>query len=326
MKLSENIFEITSEKEFERIAIALFHFQYENNFLYQQYCNLLQVAPSEVKTIRQIPFLPISFFKTHVVKTGNFKEETIFLSSGTTGDAQSKHYVKDLALYEESFQKGFKQVYGDVSDYCILALLPSYMEREGSSLIYMVDHLINKSGHTKIGFYLNHREELVDVLMELEKTNQKTILFGVSFALLDFVEEHQLELKNTTIIETGGMKGRRKELTREELHSIYKKRLGVTSIHSEYGMTELLSQAYSTEDGVFRTPSWMKIMIRDINDPLAFLSKGKVGGINVIDLANKYSCSFIATQDLGKIKDENNFEILGRFDDSDLRGCNLLIN
>lgn len=326
MKFSEKIFEITSEEEFESIALELFKFQYQNNLLYQQYCRLLKVNLAEVKGISQIPFLPISFFKTHTVKTGKFKEEAVFLSSGTTGDKQSKHYVKELALYEKSFQKAFCQTYGDISDYCILALLPSYMEREGSSLIYMVEHLINKSGHSKSGFYLHHQNELVNTLRELEQKNQKTILFGVSFALLDFAEEHQLHLKNAIIIETGGMKGRRKELTRKELHTIYKTKFGVDSIHSEYGMTELLSQAYSTGDGVFHNPGWMKIMIRDVNDPLVFLENEKSGGINVIDLANIHSCSFIATQDLGKKRGDNTFEVLGRFDNSDLRGCNLLIN
>ncbi|MCO6499185.1 MAG: acyl transferase [Vicingus serpentipes] len=326
MKFSDKIFEITSEKEFDTVAIELFNFQYQHNLLYQQYCDLLKIQPVAVTTINQIPFLPISFFKSHVVKTQKFREEVVFLSSGTTGANQSKHYVKELSLYEKSFQKGFQQVYGDISNYCVLALLPSYMEREGSSLIYMVNQLINKSHHDKSGFYLTHQNELLNTLRELEHTNQKTILFGVSFALLDFAEEHQLQLKNTIIIETGGMKGRRKELTREELHDIYKSKFGVTAIHSEYGMTELLSQAYSTGEGIFTTPKWMKVMIRDVNDPLLFLGENKLGGINVVDLANIYSCGFIATQDLGKKKEGNTFEVLGRFDNSDLRGCNLLIN
>lgn len=326
MKLSEKIFEITSKEEFNNVAIELFNFQYQNNLLYQRYCDLLKIVPTAVKTINEVPFLPVSFFKSYAIKTQEFKEKIIFLSSGTTGENQSKHYVKDVTLYEKSFQKAFQQSYGNISDYCILALLPSYMEREGSSLIYMVNQLINESKNEKSGFYLHHQNELVNALKELESVKQKTILFGVSFALLDFAEEHQLQLNNTIIIETGGMKGRRKELTREELHDIYKEKFGVTTIHSEYGMTELLSQAYSKGKGIFTPPNWMKIIIRDVNDPLLFLEENKLGGINVVDLANIYSCSFIATQDLGKKRGDNAFEVLGRFDNSDLRGCNLLIN
>jgi len=326
LKLSEKIFEITSKEEFNNVAIELFNFQYQNNLLYQRYCDLLKIVPTAVKTINEVPFLPVSFFKSYAIKTQEFKEKIIFLSSGTTGENQSKHYVKDVTLYEKSFQKAFQQSYGNISDYCILALLPSYMEREGSSLIYMVNQLINESKNEKSGFYLHHQNELVNALKELESVKQKTILFGVSFALLDFAEEHQLQLNNTIIIETGGMKGRRKELTREELHDIYKEKFGVTTIHSEYGMTELLSQAYSKGKGIFTPPNWMKIIIRDVNDPLLFLEENKLGGINVVDLANIYSCSFIATQDLGKKRGDNAFEVLGRFDNSDLRGCNLLIN
>lgn len=326
MKLSDKIFQINTEQEFNDVAVEVFHFQYGNNLLYQQYCDLIKVNPLEVKDSSQIPFLPISFFKSHEVKTTTFKEEIIFLSSGTTQQTPSKHFVKELSLYEKSFLITFKQFYGEVKDYCILALLPSYVEREGSSLVYMVEKLIAKSEHSESGFYLNNKSELINTLKTLEASGQKTILFGVSFALLDLAEQNQLQLENTIIIETGGMKGRREEKTREELYAIYNKKLGVSSIHSEYGMTELLSQAYSLDKGIFSSPNWMKIFIRDINDPFELLEKNKIGGINIIDLANIYSCSFIATQDLGKSHQNNTFEVVGRFDNSDLRGCNLLIN
>jgi len=294
--------------------------------LYRLYCDSLKTNPTKVKRLVDIPFLPISFFKTHEIKSGDFKEEVVFLSSGTTGQIQSKHFVKDVLLYEKSYLNCFEQFYCNVNDYCILALLPSYMERKGSSLIYMVNDLIKKSKHPDSGFFLKNEQKLVKILQKMVKNGQKTILFGVSFALLDLAEKHQLDLKDVIIIETGGMKGRRKELTREELHGIYKSRFNVQSIHSEYGMTELLSQAYSLGNGIFKTPNWMKILIRDVNDPFEFLPTNKTGGINVIDLANIYSCSFIATQDLGKLERDNSFKVLGRFDNSDLRGCNLLIH
>jgi hypothetical protein len=326
LKLSDKIFQISSEQEFNDLSIKIFNFQYENNSLYRRYCNLIKTNPIAVKKIDQIPFLPISFFKSHTIKTSEFKEEAIFYSSGTTSQIRSKHYVKEIGLYEKSFKKTFRQFYGEVSDYCILALLPSYIEREGSSLIYMVENLISESNHHQSGFYLNNHKDLIKTLEDLELKNQKIILFGVSFALLDLAEQQQLHLKNTIVIETGGMKGRRKELTRDELHAIYKDKLGVSTIHSEYGMTELLSQAYSLGDGVFTPPNWMKILVRDINDPFDLLSENKIGGINVIDLANIYSCCFVSTQDLGRLNQNNKFEIIGRFDNSDLRGCNLLIS
>ena len=326
MKLSDKIFQINTDQEFNEVAVEVFNYQYENNSLYQQYCNLIKAKPSDIKEVYQIPFLPISFFKSHAVKTLEFKEESIFLSSGTTQQTPSKHYVKELDLYEKSFFTTFKQFYGEVDDYCILALLPSYVEREGSSLVYMVEKLITESKHPDSGFYLNNRIELINTLKSLEASEQKTILFGVSFALMDLAEEYQLNLKNTIIIETGGMKGRREEKTREELYTIYKEKLGVNTIHSEYGMTELLSQSYSSNNGIFSTPKWMRCLIRNINDPFELLEKNKIGGINIIDLANIYSCSFIATQDLGKLHQNNSFEVIGRFDNSDLRGCNLLIH
>src|SRR5690606_8019513 len=325
MSLINKIFNIASNEEFSAIALKIFQIQYDQNKLYQNFCNLLKVQPHQVNSIEKIPFLPIEFFKTQKVVTGNFIPEQVFLSSGTTGQNQSKHYVKELSVYEDSFYKGFQHFYGNIHDYCILALLPSYMEREGSSLIYMMENLIERSEHPLSGFYLDEYDQLIQHLKTLKEQKQKTLLIGVSFALLDLAEKFQVDLSHVIIMETGGMKGRRKELTREELHRAYKHSFNAGKIHSEYGMTELLSQAYSKGDGVYQTPSWMKILIRDVNDPLLLLPEGKTGGVNIIDLANIYSCAFIATQDLGKKNNENSFEILGRFDNSDLRGCNLLI-
>lgn len=323
MNFANRIFNITSNSEFNNVAIDIFNYQYQNNTVYQNFCKLLKVTPSEVTQLEKIPFLPIEFFKTQQVICGDNNYELVFLSSGTTGENQSKHHVKDLKVYEQSFVKGFEQFYGSISDYCFLALLPSYMEREGSSLIYMTEYLVKHSNNSLSGFYLNNYTDLIETLKKLN--SQKTILIGVSFALLDLAEQHKIDLSNVIVMETGGMKGRRKELTRSELHSIYKNCFNVKNIHSEYGMTELLSQAYSKGDGKFNTPNWMKILVRDVNDPLVYLEENKTGGINVIDLANFNSCSFIATQDLGKIHNNQSFEILGRFDNSDLRGCNLLI-
>ncbi|PJA06650.1 MAG: acyl transferase [Flavobacteriales bacterium CG_4_10_14_0_2_um_filter_32_8] len=320
-----SIFNINSEKEFNTVSLEIFNFQWTNNPIYQQFCNYLKINPQEIKSIEQIPFLPIEFFKSHPIKTGIFEPEQVFLSSGTTGMTPSKHFVKAIELYEISFTKAFQQFYGNIEDYCVLALLPSYLEREGSSLVYMVEQLIQLSKHPKSGFFLKNEQKLVKNLQKLIKNEQKTLLIGVSFALLDLAERYQLDLSQLIIMETGGMKGRREELTRSELHGIYKKSFNVSEIHSEYGMTELLSQAYSKGNGIFTTPNWMKIVVRDINDPLSSVENNKTGGINVIDLANIYSCSFIATQDLGKKITANEFEVLGRFDNSDIRGCNLLV-
>jgi phenylacetate-coenzyme A ligase PaaK-like adenylate-forming protein len=325
LSLHQTIFNINSDKAFKDTALKVFNHQYANNLVYQQFCNYLKVKPETITEIEQIPFLPIEFFKTHPIKTSEFNEEAIFLSSGTTGANQSKHLVKDLSIYETSFNQCFKTFYGDIEDYCVLALLPSYLEREGSSLIYMVDVLIQKSNHQESGFFLKNEQFLIEKLQFLTKNKQKMILFGVSFALLDLAENYKIDLSDVIIMETGGMKGRREELTREELHSIYKQSFNVAGIHSEYGMTELLSQAYSKGNGIFNCPAWMKILIRDINDPFRLLGNDKTGGINVIDLANINSCSFIATQDLGKMTNKG-FEVLGRFDNSDLRGCNLLLS
>lgn len=270
--------------------------------------------------------MPIEFFKTQKVVTGNLKPVGYFQSSGTTSATTSRHYFRSLELYEKSFIKNFEKSYGKITNYCILALLPSYLEQQHSSLIYMVKRLIEFSGDSNSGFYLYNYDELHQKILGLEKAGQKTILFGVTFALLDLAEKYHFHLENTIVMETGGMKGRRREMVREELHGILCEAFGVKHIHSEYGMTELFSQAWSKGDGVFCTPPWMKILIRDINDPGTLLNHHNTGGINVIDLANFDSCSFIATQDLGRTQEDGSFEVLGRFDHSDVRGCNLLIN
>ena len=320
-----SIFNIQNTKDFDKKALEIFNFQAKNNFVYNTFLKHLKVNISEVKSIEEIPFLPIQFFKTHQILSSEKPIQQTFLSSGTTGIEQSKHLVTNLSLYEKSYLKAFKHFYGNVEDYTILALLPAYLERKGSSLIYMVDDLIKKSKKPKSGFYLHNLNDLAETLTELDQKGEKVFLIGVSFALLDLVETYQFNLKNTIIMETGGMKGRRKELIREELHSILCKGFSVSKIHSEYGMTELLSQAYSKGNGIFECPPWMKILIRDTEDALSLLPQGKSGGINVIDLANVNSCSFIATQDLGKIHSNNTFEIIGRFDNSDIRGCNLMV-
>jgi hypothetical protein len=322
---TSKIFEISTQQEFESIALDIFRFQAEKNPVYSVFCEYLGRTKNKVTSFKEIPFLPIRFFKSRKVVSSKNIEQSIFSSSGTTSQITSKHYVTDIALYEKSYLEGFESFYGDVSDYCVLALLPSYLERSGSSLIYMVDDLIKKSNHPDSGFYLDEIDLLFEKLIRLDSQGKKVLLIGVSFALLDLVEKHQLNLKNTIVMETGGMKGRRKELIREELHDILKKGFGTKTIHSEYGMTELLSQAYSQGNGIFKTPPWMKILIRDTEDPLTLQEIGKTGGVNVIDLANINSCSFIATQDLGKKYNDESFEILGRFDNSDIRGCNLMV-
>lgn len=318
------IFNIQTEEDFITSAIEIFRFQYQNVPVYRKFCDLLKINHEDVKRIEDIPFLPIEFFKSRKIISQNQQTETVFVSSGTTGQITSRHYVADLKLYESSFMTAFNRVYGSVRDYTILALLPSYLERKGSSLIYMVNQFIEEAQDIHSGFYLHEMEELAEKIHYLEAENKKTILIGVSYALLDLIENHQFQLKNTIVMETGGMKGRRKEMIKEELHSLLIAGFGVTEIHSEYGMTELLSQAYSTGHGRFRTPPWMRILTRDTEDATANVS-GKTGGINVIDLANIYSCSFIATQDLGKVHPDGSFEVLGRFDSSDIRGCNLMV-
>ncbi|SHI46190.1 LuxE/PaaK family acyltransferase [Flavobacterium terrae] len=322
---TSDIFQIGSKKEFEKITLKVFRFQYDNNIVYRDFCSLLKKDKSNVKRIEDIPFLPIQFFKSHSILSTKNPIQTTFTSSGTTGMSTSKHHVTDLEFYEESYRLAFRQFYGNIEDYAVLALLPSYLEREGSSLIHMVDDLIQLTNNPESGFYLNNYDELIKKLIKLDNEGQNIILIGVTYALLDLVEKQSFQLKNTIIMETGGMKGRRKEIIREELHDMLCKGFGVSEIHSEYGMTELLSQAYSLGDGVFECPSWMQILVRDPEDALTYVKEGKTGGINVIDLANINSCSFIATQDLGKTLGNNSFEVLGRFDNSDIRGCNLMV-
>ena len=322
------MFEIKTEAEFTKAALEVFRFQYENTPVYKNFVDLMKVNPQQVDTLEKIPFLPIEFFKTHEIKSKSkvkSQKSKVFFSSGTTGQVVSKHFVQDIFVYEKSFSKNFEFFYGNIEDYCLLALLPPYLERESSSLVYMADYFIKRTKNVDSGFYLHNTDELIEKIHVLEKKNQKTILLGVTYALLDITEKQKFQLKNTIVMETGGMKGKRKEMVREELHKILCDGFGVNKIHSEYGMTELLSQAYSKSDGIFNSPPWMKILIRDTNDPKKFLEKEKTGGINVIDLTNIYSCSFIATQDLGKLHSDNSFEVLGRFDNSDLRGCNLLV-
>lgn len=321
----DSLFDIKNEPDFEAKALEIFRFQYQNNLVYQEFCSYLGKDIDNVKKLFDVPFLPIEFFKSKKIISGAKKPQITFSSSGTTGSITSKHHVLDLSIYEKSYLKAFNHFYGDIKDYCVLALLPSYLERNGSSLIYMVNDLINKSEHISSGFYLDEFYALKDKLITLEAFGTKVLLIGVSFALLDFIDQYPLQLTNIIVMETGGMKGRKKEMIRTELHQHLKEGFGVDKIHSEYGMTELLSQAYSQGDGIFRTPDWMKILIRDTEDPLTFQENGKTGGLNVIDLANVHSCSFIATQDLGKKYNDGSFEILGRFDHSDVRGCNLMV-
>lgn len=319
-----SLFNIHTISDFEKYSLEIFQFQAKNNLVYRDYLNHLNVGVSNIKHLSQIPFLPIQFFKSHKIISSKKKIQKTFLSSGTTGTIQSKHFVTDLSIYEESFIKGFEYFYGTVKNYTVLALLPSYLERNDSSLIYMTSDLIKKSEKPKSGFYLNNLSDLHKNLIELEEKNEKVLLIGVSYALLDLVEKFKFKLQNTIVMETGGMKGRRKELIREELHQILREGFGVAKIHSEYGMTELLSQAYSKGDGIFKCPPWMKVFTRDTEDALTILPKGKSGGINIIDLANINSCAFIATQDLGRVYENDTFEVLGRFDNSDIRGCNLM--
>ncbi len=320
-----DLFSISSQKEFEKTALKVFRHQYEYNQVYQDFCSLLKKDKSNVKSITEIPFLPIQFFKSHEIVSSAHPVQETFTSSGTTGTATSRHLVTDISLYEQSFRKAFSQFYGNIEDYVVLALLPSYLERDGSSLIYMVNDLIEGSNHSESGFYLTNYDELIQKLTQLDSSGQNVLLIGVTYALLDLVEKQPFQLKNTIIMETGGMKGKRKEIIREELHRILCHGFGVPSIHSEYGMTELLSQAYSLGNGIFECPPWMSVLIRDPEDALTYVDYGKTGGINVIDLANINSCSFIATQDLGKKYPNHSFEVLGRFDSSDIRGCNLMV-
>ncbi len=323
MHFSE-IFAIDNQTRFEEMCIQVFRHQIGNNDVYREFVQLLGLAPDQVSRVSQIPFLPIEFFKSRDILSSSGQVETVFTSSGTTGSIPSRHLVTDLSVYRKSFTLGFEHFYGHPDNYIILALLPSYLERGGSSLVYMVNELIEMSGSESSGFYLDNMEELASNLSDLDRSGKKVLLLGVSYALLDLVSLKQFRLENTIVMETGGMKGRRREMVREELHKELKAGFGLDHIHSEYGMTELLSQAYSAGKGIFKCPSWMKILIRDPEDPFHLLGKNRTGGVNVIDLANFNSCSFIATQDLGRAQEDSSFEIVGRFDHSDIRGCNLM--
>lgn len=346
---NDKIFAV-NEANFPNLALEIFHFQYSQNKIYKAYADMLKIEPHKVTRLSQIPFLPIQFFKTHQVKTTEFTPEFTFESSGTSQTVNSRHLIKEIDLYYQSFSETFELFYGPADKWCIIGLLPSYLERKNSSLVFMVDRLIRKSEHTRSGFYLYEYERLYETLRQLEADKQKTLFIGVSFALLDFAEKYSLPLKYTTIMETGGMKGRRKEIVRSELHQFLRDKFQVDVIHSEYGMTELLSQAYSKANGIFRSPPWMKVLIRDEEDPLAVQlgvkssefrvqdsestdqtqatrssATSKTGAINIIDLANVYSCSFIATDDAGKLHADDSFEVLGRLDNSDIRGCSLMM-
>lgn len=321
--LAERIFR---EGDPMALVTEVFRYQYEGNALYRAYVDALKVNPSAVHSLEQIPFLPISFFKTHRITTGTFEPEVVFESSGTTQTVNSRHLVKDTALYTRSFLDAFRRFYGPVEDFVVLGLLPSYLERKNSSLVYMVEDMIRRSGRPESGFYLYEHEKLADTLLALEARRQPTLLIGVTFGLLDFAENHRMDLRHTIVMETGGMKGRREEWTREELHAFLCERLGTDAIHAEYGMTELLSQAYSKGRGVFNCPPWMKVLVRDENDPFQLSATSAAGVINVADLANIHSCSFIATDDIGKIHANGSFEVLGRLDRSALRGCSLMVS
>lgn len=323
MELEKELFQVT-EKGFDRLALDVFRFQYENNPLYKAYTDQLGVRVASVDGLTGIPFLPVSFFKTHAVRTTDFSPEAVFESSGTTGMGGSRHEVRKLALYKKSFTEGFELFYGPVKDWCVIGLLPSYLERSNSSLILMVNDLIALSGHADSGFYLYEHAALYTLLQELERRGQKTLLIGVTFALLDFAERYKLDLRHTVVMETGGMKGRRKEITRQELHAFLMERLGVGAVHAEYGMTELLSQAYSAGGGLFSSPPWMRALVRKEDDPLEVVRTGE-GILNIIDLANLYSCSFLATEDIGFIHSDGRWEVSGRVDNSDIRGCSLLV-
>jgi phenylacetate-coenzyme A ligase PaaK-like adenylate-forming protein len=315
---------ISSQLDFKNKAITLFHEQFNKNFIYNQYCKLLKIKPNQVNELKHIPFIPIQFFKTHKIVCNNDKITHLFKSSGT-GGSKSINYVSDINLYVRSFSKCFENFYGPIKDYVFLGLLPSYLEQKNSSLVYMIDYFIKESKYNESEFYLNDYKKLNKVLIKLRKENKRIILFGVSYALLDFIEKHPINIRNLIVIETGGMKGRRIELTREELHSRLSKGFNVENIHSEYGITELFSQAYSKQKGIFKNPPWMKTLIRDINNPFSVSNTGR-GAINVIDLANINTCAFIASDDIGEIFDDFSFKINGRLSESEIRGCNLMFN
>jgi hypothetical protein len=319
-----NFSQIQSDTEFNSRAIELFHKQKDACEIYNQYLRLIRRYDKEVQHWSEIPFLPIEFFKSHRVTTGRFEEQAIFTSSGTTGQITSKHYVQDLITYEVAFLKGFERFYGKPEEWTVLALLPSYLERSGSSLVYMTDQLIKRSHSEQSGFFLHNHQDLFEVLERMKDSKQKILLIGVTFALLDFAEQFNVRLPDLVVMETGGMKGKREEMTRDEVHTALKKCFEVNAIHSEYGMTELLSQAYSKGNGLFECPPWMRVAAREVTDPFNVTVSGS-GALNVIDLANEDSCAFIATQDLCKIQPDGRFEVLGRYDHAEVRGCNLMV-
>lgn len=314
-----------SKESFEDTTLTLFHYQYQHNELYKAFANALNVKPDNVKSLQQIPFLPIPFFKTHTVLSGSFNNIPLrFESSGTTGEVTSKHYVADETIYRTSLLAGFKQFYGSVKEFTFLALLPSYLERQNASLVHMAKVLMEESTQPDNGFYLNEFEKLATTLKALVTEGKKVLILGVTFALLDFAEQYPMDLKHAIVMETGGMKGRREEMTREQVHSFLKERWHVEHIHSEYGMTELLSQAYALQKGIFKPSATMQVLVRDINDPLDVSTIG-TGCMNIIDLANVHSCSFIATEDIGTVYADGSFMVKGRVDNSALRGCNLMV-
>ena len=321
----KRLLEITSEQPFNELAIQIFQFQSKNVAIYKDYLTALGCIPDKVKSLEEIPFLPISFFKTHMVSSGIDRDSLIFESSGTTDSIKSKHFIASPQIYQEVSKCGFELRYGSLTQYSVLGLLPSYLERENSSLVYMVNYFMGLSEHESNGFFLDDFNRLKETLIQNKRSGIPTVLFGVTFALLDFIEEHSIDFDGLIVIETGGMKGRRTEMTRDEIHARLKKGFGVNQIHSEYGMTELLSQAYAKSDGVFIPPPWMKIIIRDIDDPFSIEGLNKTGGLNIIDLANIHSCAFIATDDLGRLITKNSFEVMGRIDNSDIRGCSLMV-
>ena len=324
-KLLLDFDKINSDFAFEKQALKLFKYQYEENKIYRSYCNFIKIRKKDINRVEEIPFLPINFFKTHNINSSKKQPDIKFVSSRTTSQNGSTHLINDIDIYIRSFEKGFEYFYGNIENYVILALLPNYIEQENSSLIFMIDRLIKKTKRKESGFYLDDWNDLRQQLDHLENKGQKTILFGVTFALIKGAKKFNLNLKNTIVMETGGMKGMHKELVRNELHDILKKSFGVSHIHSEYGMTEILSQAYSMGDGFFKCPPWMRVYTRSIEDPFEILGNKKTGAINIIDLANIDSCAFIATQDVGKLNEKGCFEVLGRFDNSEIRGCNLLV-
>jgi phenylacetate-coenzyme A ligase PaaK-like adenylate-forming protein len=325
MDTRERIFEISSEREFTAYALHLFRYQYDRNVVYREFVDARKINPGMVGNLKDIPFLPIEFFKTHDVVCGNVPPQAVFRSSGTTGAVRSRHLVTDLGIYRHSFVKGFERLFGNPHDVQFLALTPNPEQAPDSSLVYMIEKLMDLSSSPENGFFLASHSGLSARLRQRRARNRKVVLIGLTYALVDFAQNYPGNYDPLIVIETGGMKGRRTEITREELHALLCPAFGVQQIHSEYGMTELLSQAWSKGSGRFTSPPWMKIMIRDANDPLSYVGCGVTGGINIIDLANQDSCSFIATQDLGRMHDDGQFEVLGRFEASDMRGCSLLV-